>query len=196
MVIVGLTGGIGSGKTLICKIFETFGVHVFYADHEARKVMEGDPAVRKAITSQFGKDIYMSGNLDRKKLASVVFHDKNALNRLNSIVHPAVRKKFEQWIKVNKGDRYIIEEAAVLLESGGAGRFSLIVTVSVPESLRILRVQERNGISEEDIRLRMKNQLSEEERNSRADVVIVNDGTELVIPQVWRLHHLLMERET
>jgi len=193
MFIVGLTGGIGSGKTLISNIFEIFGVPVFYADLEARKLLDQDHAIRKNLIDHFGKDIYSTGNLDRKKLASIVFHDKNSLNFLNSIVHPAVRKKFDHWVKERNDHKYLIEEAAILLESGGIDRFDMVVTVSSPENIRISRVMERDQVTKEDVIKRMKNQISEEERNQLADDVIMNDGTELVIPQVLQLHQIFLK---
>ena len=189
---IGLTGGIGSGKTLICNIFESFGVPVFYADAESRNLVNDDPSVREDIIRVFGEDVYVSGYLDRKKMASLVFHDKNALQRLNEIVHPAVREKFDRWMEKNSDHPYIVAEVAILLESGETSRFDMVVTVSAPEDLRIHRVMKRDGINREDVLARIKNQLSEEERIRLADVVIVNDGTELVIPQVLRLHNSLI----
>jgi len=192
MFIVGLTGGIGSGKTLISNIFEIFGVPVFYADPEARLLMDQDQVIRESLIDRFGKDIYGTGNLDRKKLASIVFHDKNSLKYLNSIVHPAVRKKFDNWVKEKSDHGYLIEEAAILLESGGSDRFDMVITVSSPVDLRISRVMRRDNVTKDDVIRRMKNQFSEEERNQLADAVIINDGTELVIPQVLRLHQRFM----
>ena len=196
MFIVGLTGGIGSGKTLICNIFELFGVPVFYADLEARILMDEDPAIRRNLIHHFGKDIYIGGSLDRKKLASIVFHDKNSLKYLNSIIHPAVRKKFDRWIEDNAGYKYLIEEAAILLESGEHNRFDLVVTVLSPVDLRISRVIERDHVTKDDVVERIKNQISDEERNKIADVVIVNDGTKLVIPQVLQIHNRVVSRES
>ncbi|MBL7112728.1 MAG: dephospho-CoA kinase [Bacteroidales bacterium] len=196
MFKVGLTGGIGSGKTLICNIFEIFGVPVFYADLEARKLMDEDPAVCRSLIHHFGKNIYIDGNLDRKRLASIVFHDKSSLKYLNSIVHPAVRKRFDHWVEEQVDYKYLIEEAAVLLESGQIKRFDLVITVSSPEELRISRVMERDQVTKDDVIQRMKNQVSEEERNNRADAVIMNDGTKLVIPQVLQIHNRIVNRES
>ncbi len=195
MFKVGLTGGIGSGKTLICNIFEIFGVPVFYADLQARLLMNEDPEIRSSLIQHFGTDIYIDGNLDRKRLASLVFHDKSSLEYLNSIVHPAVRKKFDRWLEDRADHKYLIEEAAILLESGGSVSFDLVVNVSSPEELRILRVMERDQVTKDDVIQRMKNQLSEEERNQRADAVIINDGTKLVIPQVIQIHRRIMSGE-
>jgi dephospho-CoA kinase len=194
MLKVGLTGGIGSGKTLICSIFETFGVPVFYADLEAGILMEKDLSIHRNLTGYFGEDIYRGGSLDREKLASVVFHDKNALTYLNSVVHPAVGKKFDHWAEKHADQKYIIEEAAILFESGASDRFDLIITVSAPDELRIRRVMERDQVTREDVTRRMNNQLSEEERNQLADVVIINDGMNLVIPQVLQVHNRIMEK--
>lgn len=192
MLKVGLTGGIGSGKSLICKVFEIFGVPVYYADAEAGRLMESDPVIRNKIIRKFGREMYTGNQLNRKKLASLIFHDKNSLNYLNSIVHPVVRRDFDMWSKEIKNCKYLIEEAAILIETGAYKNFDFVLTVSAPEDLRISRVMERDQVSREKVLERMQNQLSEEERNKRADAVIVNDDTKLVIPQVLQIHQRLI----
>jgi dephospho-CoA kinase len=190
MVHVGLTGGIGSGKSLVARIFRTLGAPVFEADAEAKRLMNDDPDLRSAITQRFGEPIYKNEKLDRKALASIVFKDPSALADLNALVHPAVRRAFSKWASIQKAP-YVIMEAALLTETGGRDRFDRIIVVSAPEELRVKRVTQRDGVNEQAVYDRMRNQATEEQRLKIADFVIVNDEKVLVIPQVLKIHQEL-----
>jgi len=192
MLKVGITGGIGSGKTTVCKVFETLGVPVYYADLEAKKLQEQDAEVKGAILKEFGENILnASGSIDRAKLAAIVFNDKDKLQKLNNIVHPAVANHFNNWLTTNKTSKYTLQEAAILFESGVYKRVDKIISVIAPIDIRILRTAKRDNISEELVQQRMKNQISDEEKIKRSDFIIYNDEQQLLIPQVIRIHEQL-----
>jgi len=183
---VGLTGGIGSGKTFIASIFETLAVPVFYADSQAHRLMDQDEQLRTQIQELFGKDLYVNGTLKRDALARIVFHNPLRIKELNAIVHPAVHKAFEHWCHTQKQGNapYVLEEAAILFESGAYQNMDKVVTIAAPESLRIERVQQRDAITKEQVAARMNNQWTEEQRNNQADFIIQNDGNQLLLPQI------------
>ena len=191
MLRVGLTGGIGSGKSLIARILRILEVPVLEADAEAKTLMENDPGLIASIKERFGDHIYSGGKLDRKMLASVVFKDPAALKELNALVHPVVRKAFSHWAD-RQNASYVVMEAAILAETGGHSNFDRIIVVSAPEELRIQRVMKRDGVEEESVRSRLKNQATEEQRLAIADHVITNDEKQLVIPQVLSIHKELL----
>ena len=191
MMHVGLTGGIGSGKTTVARVFRTLGVPVFEADAEGRKLLDDDAAVQAAVTQRFGNDLTTNGKIDRKALATIVFKDPNALADLNAIIHPAVRAAFAHWAKAQTAP-YAIMESAILAESGGHANFERIIVVSAPEPLRMARVMQRDGVGEHAVKARMANQASDEERSAIADHVIHNDDRKLVIPQVLAIHEALL----
>ena len=193
MLKVGITGGIGSGKSTVCKVFDTLSIPVFNADDAAKELMNEDEALKKNIQSTFGNEIYKEGKLDRARLAQIVFNDKTKLEMLNSFVHPATLKYFSEWINQYTDKPYILHEAAILFEAGVANRMDKVITVSAPEKLRIERIMKRDNVTEEAVRARMKNQWSEEERNKRADYIIYNDESQLVIPQVMKIHEELLK---
>ncbi len=186
---VGVTGGIGSGKSTVCEVLRVLGVPVFEADREA-KLLYGKPEVRNAVIATFGEAMYVGDVLDRHMMATRVFTDPAALSKLNAIIHPAVRKRFQEWTAEQHAP-YVVMEAAILAETGGAKAFDHLVVVTAPEELRIRRVMKRDGVEEEAVRSRMRHQASEEERLKLADTVIVNDDRTLVIPQVLDLHQRL-----
>jgi dephospho-CoA kinase len=192
MIKVGLTGGIGSGKTVVCKVFENLGVPVFNADEQAKQITEKDPTVREKIILRFGKGIYTSQGLDRKKLASIVFGDPVALAGLNHIIHPAVREKYEQWLEEHKDSPYTIKEAAIIFEIGSYKEFDKIITVTAPEELRIQRAVQRDKVQPEDVKKRIANQASDEYKMQLSDFVIINDEKKMVIPQVLEVHERLV----
>lgn len=171
--IIGLTGGIGSGKTTIAKYFKSFGIPVYIADDEARKIMQS-PEIINAIKNTFGKDIFENGILNREKLAKIVFNDPEKLKKLNSIVHPAVKKHFELWLIENKTFPYIIYEAAILFESGRYKDCDIIVTVTAPIEARLQRVLERDKTTRELVLKKMEAQWSDEKRIAKSDFVIEN----------------------
>ena len=191
MLKIGLTGGIGSGKTVVANIFRQLGVPVYEADAEARRLTESSGEIKSAIREYFGDGFFLKdGSLDRGKLAQLVFVDKEKLSRLNSFIHPVVKKHFSDWLQKQGSRQYIIKEAAILFESGTNLGLDKVISVVAPEEIRIGRVMQRDNSSEDKIRSVMKNQLSEEERRQRSDFVITNDDKILLIPQILELHKL------
>lgn len=192
MIKIAVTGGIGSGKSIVCKVFEMLGIPVFYADSEAKMLMDGNDELRSQIILLFGEDIYQqNGAIHRKKLASIIFNDKIALLKLNELVHPAVFNEFLSWSKT-KDTKYVIQEAAVIFENGHAHRFDKIITVTAPIELKIDRCMKRDNINRELVIERMKNQMPDEEKAKRSDYVIVNDDAQLVLPQILKIHQSLI----
>lgn len=188
---VAVTGGIGSGKSTVCRMFEVLGIPVFQADRVAKHLMVDDPALRSALTQRFGSPVLGPQGLDRQALASIVFKDPAALADLNALVHPAVRKAFAQWAGEQHAP-YVIMEAAILAETGGYTAFDHVIVVSAPQEIRVARVVARDGVGEEAVLARISNQASEEERMRIANDVIVNDDAHLVIPQVLAIHERLL----
>ena len=173
MKIVGITGGIGSGKTTIARFFhEEFGIPVYYADQEAKNLMHTQELVRP-ITVLLGERAYKDGNLDRAYVASKVFEDTDLLNKLNGIVHPAVGKHFIDWAEKQNAP-YVLKEAAILFENGNASDCDAVILVTAPEDMRIQRVLERDHTTVEDVRARMNKQWSDSEKIPLADFVIEN----------------------
>jgi dephospho-CoA kinase len=189
MFKVGITGGIGSGKSIVCEIFKKIGVPVYHADLEARGLMESNIWIIEQLTQLFGKEIYLQDKLDRKRLATLIFKDEKKLEKVNSIVHPIVFEQFFNWIAVHEGYSYVIKEAALIFESGADKHLDKVILISASESLRIKRVMERDRINESEVRSRMKHQFCEEDKIKLSDYVIINDDKQLVIPQVLELHN-------
>lgn len=190
MKTVGLTGGIGSGKSTVCKVFRVLGIPVFDSDQEAKRLMVEDESLRAALASRFGEEVIWSNGLDRKVLAEKVFNDPKALKDLNALVHPVVRQAFGDWVVLQTAP-YVIMEAAILVETGGYKAFNELVVVTAPETLRIQRVMNRDGASEEQVVARVKNQADDAERLAVANHVVYNDDSRLVIPQVLAIHEAL-----
>jgi dephospho-CoA kinase len=191
---IGITGGIGSGKSIVCKIFRSLGVPVYNADQRARELMLSDEFLIAQIRKEFGNASYHpDGSLNRQYLAQLVFEARDKVEKLNQMVHPRVRVDFQRWVGTQLSGTYILNEAALLIEAGTAAALDKLIVVSAPESLRIKRVLQRDPHrTETDIRNIMKNQMPEAEKVKRADFVILNDDTQLVIPQVLDLHRKLM----
>ena len=187
---IGITGGIGSGKTLICKIFQSLGVPVYDADSRAKILMTTDGILVEQIKKEFGTLSYNEdGSLNRKYLGQIVFDQKLKLEILNELVHPRVAKDYEGWVGTHRHFPYVMKEAALLFESGSYKGLDKIVVVSAPEKIRMKRVLQRDTHrTEKDVEIIFGNQLPEDEKLKRADFVIVNDETCLVIPQVLELH--------
>lgn len=183
MIRVGLTGNIGTGKSTVAKIFELLGVPVYHADREAQKFYREDEVVQQMI-SEFGEEIYEGGVINRKKLASIVFKDKDKLQVLNGIIHPLVRQDLNMWFEKMSSHAYAIQEAAILFETGFYKSFDKNIMVYAPEQMAISRVMKRDGVGEQEVKDRMKNQWDSRKKISLADVVILNDESQLVIPQV------------
>lgn len=189
MISVGITGGIGSGKTTVSKIFELLKVPVYYADDRAKHLMATDEELKAQLKATFGEATYdEQGNLNRPYLADKVFNNESELQKLNSLVHPAVFKDTATWFQANSDAAYVLYESAILLTSGSAKMLNKIITVHAPEEMRIERVLQRDNTDEEHVRARMKNQLSESEMLEKADYVIYNDNSQSVISQILKLH--------
>jgi len=186
MLKIGLTGGIGSGKSTVAKIFETLGIPVYYADDAAKELMNTDPDLKELIIKNFGANVYTDNKLNRSYLASIVFADKLKLEILNSLTHPATINAANEWIALQKGP-YIIKEAALLFESDAHKHLDAIIGVSSPIALRMKRVMQRDNLTEEDVQKRINRQMDEAEKMRRCDYIIHNDESTLLIPQVLAL---------
>ena len=191
---IGLTGGIGSGKSIVANVFKTLGVPVFDADKAAKKIMEEDEILIASIKQNFGEQSYIDGKLNRKYIADIVFNDAYQLELLNSLTHPATISAFEVWASQQTAP-YIIKEAALLFEAGSANDLAFVIGVTAPQSLRIQRVINRDNITREDVLNRMEKQISDTIKMRLCDAIIVNDEQQMVIPQVLALHEMLMKSE-
>ena len=192
MLKIGLTGGIGSGKTTVAKIFEVLGIPVYYADDTAKKMMTDDEDLRFEIIKNFGPKSYLDGKLNRSFLAKTVFSDPEKTKLINSIIHPATIVDAERWMQKQKAP-YAIKEAALIFEANAEKNLDLVIGVSSPLELRLQRVFMRDGMNREAMEKRMKNQIAEEDKMNRCDFVINNDETTLLIPQVITLHETLLQ---
>ena len=192
MIKLGVTGGIGSGKTSVCKVFGILGIPVFSADAEAKEIMEVDSDIILKLNAITGKDLYINGMLDRAELAKLIFNNRTILNEVNSIVHPAVFSKFCEWAKKQESP-YIIMEAAILFESGGSKIVDRVLTVTAPVEERIARVVTRSGITREEVVERMRNQMSDIERIKQSDYIIDNSENEMIIPAILNIHNNILK---
>jgi dephospho-CoA kinase len=184
---LGVTGGIGSGKTTVCRIFRVLGVPVFVADAAAREVMNNDPGIRDRINSIAGKDLYSGGELDRMELARLIFNRPEMLKSVNAAVHPVVLQIFSKWADESDAP-YVIMEAAVLFESKADTYVDSVVSISAPVEERIARVMGRNELSREQVIERIKNQLEDDEREEQSYYVINNADNEMIIPEILKIH--------
>lgn len=184
MIKVGITGGIGSGKSTVCRMFSVLRIPVFEADSVAKQLQNTDPEVRSSLIDLFGSAVYLPDQtLDRKYLSSIVFNDPSLLLQLNAIIHPAVRKAFDAW-SASQQSPYVLLEAAILYESGFYKMMDKVIVVSTDQDQRIQRVMKRDGSTEEQVLQRIGNQWTDEQRNKLADFVIHNNDNELIIPQI------------
>ena len=191
MLKVGITGGIGSGKSTVCQVFETLGIPVFYADKAARYLIENDQIIINSIRLLFGDDIYLNGKLDKQRVASIVFKDKDILQQMNAIIHPATIRYSKQWMESQQA-LYVIKEAALFFESGSNKGMDVMIGVFTPQKLRILRIMKRDGITQEKVLERMAQQMDEQEKMNLCNYVITNDDTTAIIPQVLAIHSKLL----
>ena len=188
---LGITGGIGSGKTTVCRVFNVLGIPVFSADPAARQIMETDEKIIRGINSIAGKDLYVNGSLDRLELATLIFNDKSLLKKVNSLIHPVVFDHFIRWEK-EQTTPYVIMEAAILFESGASKLVDKIATVVVPIEERIDRVICRNRLSRKQIMERIRNQMDDETRIKLSDFVIPNSENDMIIPVILKIHKDLL----
>jgi dephospho-CoA kinase len=190
MIKIGLTGGIGSGKSTVSKIFRILDVPVYDADSRAKKLVADDVETRREIELTFGKAVFKDGVLQNKVLANIVFNNPSKLEKLNNIIHPRVEKDFTDWSKKQKSAPYIVKEAAILFESGSYKGMDKILMVYSPEPTRIERVMKRDNISRKIVLERIRNQWSDELKKEKSNYIIYNDEKQLLIPQVLKIHTL------
>ncbi len=190
-MIVGLTGGIGSGKTTVARIFAMIGAPVYEADSASKKLIDSDRNLQGKLQAVLGADIVLDGKIDRPKMASLIFSDENLLQKTNEIIHPAVAEDFQNWHQNQNAD-YVIREAAILFKSGSYQDCDKIIVVSAPQEMRIKRVMQRGNQTREQVLARMKNQWPEAAKLERADFVVKNDQTESLIKQVLRINENLI----
>lgn len=193
MLTVGITGGIGSGKSVVVSVFSTLGIPVFIADEAARYLMEHDATLIKNIISVLGEDVYAAGKLDRQRVSDAIFHDSEKLARMNSFVHPATIAYSKRW-KEQQNAPYLIKESALFYESGSYTEMDIMVGVYCPEEVRIRRTMARSMVSDEKVRSIMHHQMNEDEKTKKCDFVIINDEVSPVLPQVLRCHQILLDK--
>jgi dephospho-CoA kinase len=187
MLKIGVTGGIGSGKSLVCKIISSMGYPVYNADEEAKSLTNSHPTIVSSVKSLFGDDIYYNGELNRKKVASLVFNNTALLQKLNEIIHPVVEEDFRNWVNKNSHHQLVFQEAAILFESGAYKQLDKTIAVWANQEQRIERVCSRDGVSREEVLNRIANQIGEDELLSRSNFVIKNTELELLTPQIVKL---------
>ena len=193
MIIVGITGGIGSGKSVVSRIFRQLGIPVYDADAAARSLYERHPEVLHKLQEEFGETLTdAKGRLDRKKLASIVFQQEEKLKFLNRLVHPLVKKDFKEWAAAHRAAPYVMKEAAILFESGTHKDCDFVITVTAPTELRVQRVRSRDQRSMAEIRQVIASQWTDEEKVKRSQFVIQNDEDDAVLPQVLDIHEKIL----
>lgn len=192
MLKIGITGGIGSGKSTVAKVFEVLGIAVYYADEAAKRLMNEEGALKEKIKAQFGASVYTKEGLQKKELAKIVFNDPEKLGILNALVHPATLKDAEIWMQ-NATTPYCIKEAALIFESGAQQHLDYVIGVNAPAPLRILRTMQRDEITREEVLARMDKQLSETIKIKLCDFTITNNEQEMLLPQILELHNKLIK---
>lgn len=186
MLKIGLTGGIGSGKTTVAKVFETLGIPVYYADDAAKRLLNTNQELKEKVIYHFGDEAYTNGELNRKYLADIVFNNKEKLDLLNSLSHPITIQDAEEWMNRQTAP-YAIKEAALLFESGAAEKLDYIIGVYAPQHIRVKRVMDRDHLTTEEVVKRISRQIDEEMKMKLCNFVITNNGQQLVLPQVMEL---------
>ena len=190
----GITGGIGSGKSTACKIFELLGVPVYYADDAAKKLMQQNTTLRQQIQMHFGKDAYLTdGTLNRPFLSAAIFSNEQKRAILNNLVHPIVGEDVRQWFET-LNHPYALEEAALLFESGSYQKLDFIITVTAPTEIRLKRVMNRDKVDRQAVIQRMNAQWTDDEKVKKSDFIIYNNETQALIPQILRIHRSILER--
>lgn len=193
MLKVGITGGMGSGKTTVCKVFETLDIPVYYADSEAKNILQKDRNVKNALKNILGVDAYhKNGRPNRSFISKKIFNDKILLEKINALVHPAVQKHSDSWVASCKNivppPPFVLVEAALLVENGSYTNFDKIIVVTCPEETRVQRVMSRDKISESIVRERISNQMTESQKVAVADYVIVNNDHTPLLPQIYSIY--------
>jgi dephospho-CoA kinase len=188
---IGITGGIGSGKTTVSRVFSVLGIPVFSADSEARRLMNSDKEIIEKVRLIAGKDVYSSGSLNNTELARIIFNNKKLLKEINSIVHPAVLENFKIWTK-SVSSAYVIMEAAILFESGASELVDRKVLVVAPVEERIARIVHRNNLTRKEVLDRIKNQMDDKEKIKLSDYIIYNSENEMIIPSILKIHEEIL----
>ncbi|NTW32342.1 MAG: dephospho-CoA kinase [Bacteroidetes bacterium] len=194
MLKVGLTGNIGSGKSVVASVFKTLHIPVYNSDEKAAHFMDS-PEITEKIKNIFGITVFNNNEkIDKKKLAQIVFSDAKMLSVLNNIIHPVVMNDFDKWVSIQNDSPYLIMESAILYSTGIFKNFDKIIFVSAPENIRINRVIKRDGITKSEVLKRMNNQIKEEDQINKADFIIINDDKTLVVPQILNINKLLTNK--
>ncbi len=187
MITIGITGGIGSGKSTVCKIFKLLEIPIFEADRVAKELINSNANLKNEIIKLYGENIYtQNGLINRKKFAEIIFNDKLELSRVNNLVHPAVRNEYKNWLQ-KQNTKYIIHEAAILFESGFYKMMDYTILVSAPEEQRIERVKKRDNVTENQVNKRIEKQWSDERKRKLASIEIKNDNRNIIIPQIIKI---------
>lgn len=192
-LVIGLTGGIGSGKSTIAKVFQSLHIPCYYADDRAKSLMNESSEVKDKLTAKFGSEVYKDGTLNRPLLAELIFNNDENRAFVNNVVHPAVAKDFEQWTTEQEAP-YVLKEAAILFETGGYKASDFNILVTAPVEVRLQRVMSRDSASAEQVKARMNAQWPDEKKTELADFVILNDGVAPITPQVQSIHEALLSR--
>lgn len=192
MIIVGITGGIGSGKSLVCQVFSKFKIPVYSSDDESKNISQNDPEIQRELTALLGPEIYKYGILNRALMAEKIFKDGALLDSVNKIIHPKVAADFKSWLNRHSHNAYVIQESAILFESNAYRICDIKVTVSSPEKLRISRVIQRKNMTMGKLKAIMLHQIPESEKVNRSDYVIENNESRLLIPQILQLHQTFL----
>ena len=188
---IGITGGIGSGKTYVAAVFQSLGIPIFFADIQAKKLMTSSEKLIKLLKEEFGYEIYKDADLNKEKLSSIVFSNYDKLQKLNSLVHPIVKEEFNNWCK-KQTSPYVIKEAAILFESKSNLGLDAVICVSAPLELRMKRLLKRDNFNEKEINQRIENQILQEDKEKQSDYIIVNDEKDLLLPQIIKIHKELL----
>ncbi|MDR0737656.1 MAG: dephospho-CoA kinase [Prevotellaceae bacterium] len=192
MTTVGLSGGMGSGKTVVSRIFHTLGIPVFYADAVTKELYDTHEGLRQTLTNLLGEDVYQNGCLQRKRMAALIFSDGRLLQKVNALIHPLVLQQFHQWAQQQQTP-YVVQEAAILFESGTNEKMDYTIAVTAPEALRITRTMQRDNITKQEIKNRLQWQWPDEKRNAKADFIIINDDQQALLPQVLTIHENILK---
>lgn len=194
---IGITGGIGSGKSYVCNHFASMGVPIYNADTEARNITNTNSIIREKLSILFGHQLYDNNQqLIKEALAKIIFQDKAALERVNSIIHPEVHKHFKQWYEQHQHQAYIIKEAAIMFESGSNKLMDAVVMVYAPLELRVERAMKRDNRTRQQIMERIANQLDDEKKRKMSDYIIINDQQKMLLPQIIQLHQQFLSWKT
>ncbi|MDR2140163.1 MAG: dephospho-CoA kinase [Tannerella sp.] len=192
---IGITGGIGSGKSLVVSLLKTYNMPSFVADEESKRLTATLPEIRERLTALLGEEIYEANGLNRRRMASLIFHDPSLLTQVHAIIHPEVARHFQQWVLLQSAPCAVLE-SAILFESGFDRYVDWRVTVYAPRALRLQRVMARDGLTETDVLRRMKHQWTDEVKKTKSDYVVFNDGKQALIPQIEKLVKSLSEKQT